>query len=69
MNLFCKAYPRHSIKYSISYIEYLGIESCFLLVVSNIFLCSSLAWGNDSQFDEHIFQMGWFNHQPAVFCW
>ena len=20
-------------------------------------------WGNDSQFDEHIFQMGWFNHQ------
>ena len=20
--------------------------------------------GEDSQFDEHIFQMGWFNHQP-----
>ena len=20
-------------------------------------------WGEDSQFDEHIFQMGWFNHQ------
>ena len=20
---------------------------------------------NDSQFDEHIFQMGWFNHQLA----
>ena len=37
MNLFCKAYPRHSIKYSISYIEYLGIESCFLVVVSKIF--------------------------------
>ena len=22
-------------------------------------------WGNDSQFDEHIFQRGWFNHQLA----
>ena len=21
-------------------------------------------WGNDPQFDEHILQMGWFNHQP-----
>ena len=20
-------------------------------------------WGNDSHFDDHIFQMGWFNHQ------
>ena len=20
-------------------------------------------WGNSLQFDEHIFQMGWFNHQ------
>ena len=20
--------------------------------------------GEDSHFDEHIFQMGWFNHQP-----
>ena len=19
-------------------------------------------WGKDSQFDEHIFQLGWFNH-------
>ena len=26
------------------------------------FLCSSL-FGEDSQFDEHIFQRGWFNHQ------
>ena len=25
-------------------------------------------WGRWTQFDEHIFQMGWFNH-PAVFCW
>ena len=22
-------------------------------------------WGKDSQFDDHIFQMGWFNHQPG----
>ena len=22
-------------------------------------------WGKDSHFDEHIFQMGWFNHQLA----
>ena len=27
------------------------------------FLFSSL-FGEDVQFDEHIFQMGWFNHQP-----
>ena len=23
-------------------------------------------WGKDSHFDEHIFQMGWFNHQPVL---
>ena len=28
------------------------------------FLFSPL-FGEDSQFDEHIFQMGWFNHQPG----
>jgi len=27
------------------------------------FLFSPL-FGKDSHFDEHIFQMGWFNHQP-----
>ena len=25
----------------------------------------SLLFGDDSQFDEHIFQRGWFNHQPV----
>ena len=30
------------------------------------FLFSSLL-GEDFQFDEHIFQMGWFNHQLVVF--
>ena len=29
---------------------------------SKIFLFSSL-FGEDFQFDEHVFQMGWFNHQ------
>ena len=28
------------------------------------FLCSPL-FGEDSQFDEHIFSIGWFNHQPV----
>jgi len=33
------------------------------VVVSNIVYFHPKNWGNDSQFDEHIFQMGWFNHQ------
>ena len=28
------------------------------------FLFSPL-FGEESHFDEHIFQMGWFNHQPV----
>ena len=24
-------------------------------------------WGRRTHFDEHIFQMGWFNHQPEMF--
>ena len=31
------------------------------------FIFSSLL-GEDFQFDEHIFQMGWFNHQRCVWC-
>ena len=30
------------------------------------FLCSSL-FAENSHFDEHIFQMGWFNHQPVLY--
>ena len=30
------------------------------------FLFSPL-FGEDSHFDDHIFQMGWFNHQPDIF--
>ena len=26
-------------------------------------------WGRWTHFDEHIFQMGWFNHQPDIDCW
>ncbi len=32
------------------------------------FSCSPL-FGEDSHFDEHIFQMGWFNHQLDKECW
>ena len=32
----------------------------------NIFHFHPDPWGNDSQFDEHIFQKGWFNHQLVV---
>ena len=24
-------------------------------------------FGEEFQFDDHIFQMGWFNHQPVMF--
>ena len=35
-------------------------------MVSHIFSFSPLL-GEDSYFDEHIFQMGWFNHQLGGF--
>jgi len=31
----------------------------------NIFVIFTPKIGEDFQFDEHILQMGWFNHQPA----
>ena len=34
-------------------------------MVSKYVLFSPL-FGEDFPFDEHIFQMGWFNHQPEV---
>ena len=36
-------------------------------VVSNIFYFSPRKIGENSHFDEHIFQMGWFNHQLAIY--
>ena len=41
------------------------------VVVSNVFYFHPLS-GKDSHFDEHIFQLGWFNHQPenlSIFSW
>ena len=35
------------------------------VVVSNIFIFTPIL-GENSHFDEHIFQMGWFNHQLVV---
>ena len=40
----------------ICFSEYLNLGGGF-----KYFLCSSL-FGERIQFDEHIFQMGWFNH-------
>ena len=34
---------------------------------SNIFFIFTLKLGEMIQFDEHIFQMGWFNHQLDIF--
>ena len=34
-------------------------------MVSNIFIFSPI-WGRWTHFDEHIFQMGWFNHQLDI---
>ena len=40
----------------------------FWVVVSNIFYFHPENWGRWTHFDEHIFQMGWFNHQPVEKC-
>ena len=33
-------------------------------MATQIFFIFTRKIGEDSQFDEHIFQMAWFNHQP-----
>ena len=35
------------------------------VAVSNRFYVHPENWGRWTQFDEHIFQRGWFNHQPV----
>ena len=35
------------------------------MVATQIFFIFTPKIGEDSHFDEHIFQMGWFNHQPG----
>jgi len=42
---------------------YVSLPVNLVVVVSNIFYFHPDPWGYDSQFDEHIFQVGWFNHQ------
>ena len=44
------------------HVEYLGM---FLLGGGFKYFIVSTLLGEDFQFDEHIFQMGWFNHQPV----
>ena len=45
-----------------------GMPSTFWVVATQRFLdFSPLIWGRWTHFDEHIFQMGWFNHQPVFF--
>ena len=36
-----------------------------MVATQRIFVCSPL-FGEMIHFDEHIFQMGWFNHQLVV---
>ena len=38
----------------------------FRVVVSSIFFFHPEPWGNRIQFDEHIFQLCWFNHQLGI---
>ena len=47
------------------------IHDCYSIVylgggVLNMFYFHPENWGRWTQFDEHIFQMGWFNHQPGT---
>ena len=42
------------------------------MVATQIFFIFNPNLGEIIQFDEHIFQMGWFNHQLEMFkdfCW
>ena len=36
------------------------------MVATQIFFMFTPKIGKDSHFDEHIFQRGWFNHQPDM---
>ena len=38
------------------------------MVATQIFFMFIPIWGFMIQFDEHIFQMGWFNHQLVMVC-
>ena len=53
----CLNYP----KYHLNFSEFTSSRWWF-----QIFLDFLPLFGEDFQFDEHIFQMGWFNHQPVM---
>jgi len=56
--------PKNSQRSSLFSLENYHLPGVF---VSNIFLFSSQTFGGRwTHFDEHIFQMGWFNHQPVM---
>ena len=38
-------------------------DYCWVLATQIVFIFNPDPWGFMIQFDEHIFQMGWFNHQ------
>jgi len=46
--------------------NHLNQTSISWVLLSNIFYFHP-TWGFMIQFDEHMFQMGWFNHQLAIF--
>ena len=44
--------------------DHLKLHSYWKLGGGFKYFCFSPLFGENFQFDEHIFQMGWFNHQP-----
>ena len=47
-------------------VMYVNVLVMTILVGGFRYVLFSSLFGEDSHFDEHIFQMGWFNHQPAT---
>ena len=46
----------------------MGYWVCWVVATSNIFLFFTSKFGERGiHFDDNIFQMGWFNHQPGLF--
>ena len=54
-----------------SCLEYQNIQKSYSWWWFQTFFIFNPIWGRWTHFDEHIFQMGWFNHQPVdcfFFC-
>ena len=43
-------------------------DDSWVVATQIFFMFNPKIWEDDSQFDEHIFQMGWFNHH-LVMIW